>query len=224
MSNTDPNSQNDPEMEEGSENVAPEAQKLELDDINEGIDEATIDALSAAEDATDKEAEYSLEEEQAEEIADLKEKLLRAMAETQNIRRRAEKEKEDTHNYAITKFARDMLNVSDNLRRALDSLSEEDREIEAIKTFLDGVELTEQELLSTMTKHKIEVIAAEGEKFNPNFHQAMYEIENLDVEPGTILQVVQAGFVIADRLLRPSLVGIAKGGKKKTEIHIDETA
>ena len=220
MSNTDPNSPKDPEMEEGVENVAPEMQELELEDL----DDATIDALSDAEDAADEDAEFSLEEQQADEIADLKEKLLRAMAETQNIRRRSEKEKEDAHNYAVTKFARDMLSVSDNLRRALDSLAAEDRDLEAIKTFLSGVELTEQELLSTLTKHKIEVIAAEGQKFDPNFNQAMFEIENLDVEPGTILQVVQAGFVIAGRLLRPSLVGIAKGGKKPGEIHIDEKA
>jgi len=219
MNDTNPNSPEDPEMEEGMENSTPEAEPLELEDI----DAATMDALSEAEAATD-EVELTVEDQLIEEIADLKEKLLRAMAETQNIRRRAEKEKEDAHNYAVTKFARDMLSVSDNLRRAVDSVPNEDREIEAIKTFLTGVEMTESELLSTMTKHKIEVIAAEGAKFDPNFHQAMFEIENLDVEPGTILQVVQAGYVIAGRLLRPSLVGIAKGGKKASSIHIDEKA
>ncbi|OUR76189.1 nucleotide exchange factor GrpE [Alphaproteobacteria bacterium 46_93_T64] len=219
MNDTNPNSPEDPEMEEGMENSTPEAEPLELEDI----DAATMDALSEAEAATD-EVELTVEDQLIEEIADLKEKLLRAMAETQNIRRRAEKEKEDAHNYAVTKFARDMLSVSDNLRRAVDSVPNEDREIEAIKTFLTGVEMTESELLSTMTKHKIEFIAAEGAKFDPNFHQAMFEIENLDVEPGTILQVVQAGYVIAGRLLRPSLVGIAKGGKKASSIHIDEKA
>ncbi|MCG8491312.1 MAG: nucleotide exchange factor GrpE, partial [Sneathiellales bacterium] len=124
----------------------------------------------------------------------------------------------------VTKFARDMLSVADNMRRALDSVPEDVRENEAVKNILVGVEMTESELISTFGKHKIEVIKAEGEKFDPNFHQAMFEIENPDVEPGTVLQVVQTGYVISGRLLRPALVGVSKGGQKKPDVKIDQTA
>ena len=117
-----------------------------------------------------------------------------------------------------------MLSVSDNLRRALDSVPEEAREDETVKNLLTGVEMTESELLSTFGKHKIELVEAEGVKFNPNFHQAMFEIENPDVEPGTIVQVVQSGYMIAGRLLRPALVGVAKGGQKKSDVKVDQTA
>ena len=146
------------------------------------------------------------------------------MAETENMRRRTEKEKEDAHNYAVTKFARDILSVSDNLRRALDNIPADAKENEAVKTLVTGVEMTESELVSTFAKHKIEVIEAEGKKFDPNFHQAMFEIENPNVEPGTVLQVMQAGYIISGRLLRPSLVGVAKGGQKKAEVHVDQSA
>ena len=160
--------------------------------------------------------------EQAAEIASLKDKLLRAMADVENMRRRAEREKEDAHNYAVTKFARDMLAVSDNLRRAIDSIPAEARENEVVKLVLPGIEMTESELLNILEKYKIRKIEAEGQKFDPNLHQAMYEIEDHSVEPGTVLQVTQAGFVIADRLLRPAMVGVAKGGQKRGDVRVDE--
>ncbi len=115
-----------------------------------------------------------------------------------------------------------MLNISDNLRCAIDAVSDEDRENETVKTLLTGAEMTESELLSTFGKHKFQLIEAERQKFDPNLHQAMFEIENPDVEPGIILQVVQPGYVVADRLLRPALVGVAKGGQKKQDLHIDQ--
>lgn len=215
MSNSKPHQE--PGLDTNSENNPAEA--------IDALDQAAMDALSEAEAETEVEPEVlSVEDTQAMEIASLKEKLLRAMAETENMRRRTEKEKEDAHNYAVTKFARDILSVSDNLRRALDNIPEEAKEDETVKTLITGVEMTESELVNTFAKHKIEVIEAEGKKFNPNFHQAMFEIENADVEPGTILQVMQAGYIISGRLLRPSLVGVAKGGQKKTEVHIDQSA
>ena len=221
MSESNPKSQDGKEMPEDLEQQAEEnGAETEM-----SVDDATVEALREAVEAGDEEeAPLSAQEEQAAEIASLKEKLLRAMADTENMRRRSEKEKEDAHNYAITKFARDMLSVSDNLRRALDSIPEEAREDEAVKNLLTGVEMTESELLSTFGKHKIELVEAEGVKFNPNFHQAMFEIENPDVEPGTILQVVQSGYMIAGRLLRPALVGVAKGGQKKSDVKVDQTA
>ncbi len=221
MSESNPKSQDGKEMPEDLEQQA-EENNAEAD---MSVDDATVEALREAVEAADEDASpLSAQEEQAAEIASLKEKLLRAMADTENMRRRSEKEKEDAHNYAITKFARDMLSVSDNLRRALDSIPEEAREDETVKNLLTGVEMTESELLSTFGKHKIELVEAEGVKFNPNFHQAMFEIENPDVEPGTILQVVQSGYMIAGRLLRPALVGVAKGGQKKPDVKVDQTA
>jgi len=219
MNETNPNSQGENEKPEDlNENV-------ELENEQADFDEAAMDALNDAEAASaEEEVPLSVEEQQAAEIVSLKEKLLRAMADTENMRRRAEKEKEDAHNYAVTKFARDVLSVADNMRRALDSVPEEARENEAVKNILTGVEMTESELISTLGKHKIEVIKAEGEKFDPNFHQAMFEIENPDVEPGTVLQVVQTGYVISGRLLRPALVGVSKGGQKKPDVKIDQTA
>jgi len=217
MSNSNPDQK--PESNKGQENPSTESNEA-LD--QEAIDAAAMDALSEAEFAETE--ELSFEDSQALEIATLKEKLLRAMAETENMRRRTEKEKEDAHNYAVTKFARDILSVSDNLRRALDNIPADAKENEAVKTLVTGVEMTESELVSTFAKHKIEVIEAEGKKFDPNFHQAMFEIENPNVEPGTVLQVMQAGYIISGRLLRPSLVGVAKGGQKKAEVHVDQSA
>lgn len=181
-------------------------------------------SLQGAEVEADAPVEDNLVEEQAAEITDLKDKILRAMAEVENMRRRASREKEDAHNYAVTKFARDMLAVSDNLRRAIDSIPAQAREQEDVKHVLAGIELTESELLNTFEKHKIKKIEAEGQKFDPNQHQAMFEVENPAVEPGTVLQVVQTGYAIADRLLRPAMVGIAKGGPKKADVKVDQKA
>ncbi len=218
MSDSNPKSQDNNEMPEEAQHDAEATEATE----QAALDEATLDILSDG--AIQEPKLMSVEDEQAAEIASLKEKLLRSMAETENMRRRSEKEKEDAHNYAITKFARDVLSISDNLRRALDSIPEESREDEAVKTLLTGVEMTEAELISTFGKHKIEPVEAEGKKFDPNFHQAMFEIENPDVEPGTVLQVVQSGYVIAGRLLRPALVGVSKGGQKKSDVKVDQTA
>lgn len=156
------------------------------------------------------------------EIADLKDKLLRAMADVENMRRRAEREKQDAHAYAATKFARDILGVADNLRRAIESIPDSARENPDVKNVLPGIEMTESELLNTLEKHQIRRIDPKGEKFDPNLHQAMYEIEDPSVPSGTVLQVTQAGFVIADRLLRPAMVGVSKGGQKRAESHVDE--
>ena len=146
------------------------------------------------------------------QIAELKDRLLRAVAETENIRRRAEREREETAKYAVTGFARDLLNVADNLRRALQSLPAEVRETdEAVAKLADGVELTERELLRVFDKHGIQVVEPKpGEKFDHNFHQAMFEAPNADQPPGTIVTVMQVGYALKDRLLRPAMVGVAK--------------
>ena len=150
------------------------------------------------------------------EAADLKDKLLRALAETENIRRRAEREVADARQYAISQFARDVLGVADNMRRALDAVEAEvrDRADDTIKSLIEGVDLTERELLKVMEKHGIRRFDPQGEKFDPNFHQAMYEVPDPSVAPGTVVLVMQAGFKLGERVLRPALVGVAKGGPK----------
>lgn len=150
------------------------------------------------------------------ENATLKDKALRIMADMENLRRRTEKEIADARAYAVTNFARDMLTVADNLRRGLESVPQEDRIAAegALKSLIEGVELTERDFLKNLEKHGIRRINPQGERFDPNQHQAMFEVEDPQVTAGTVVQVVQSGFVIADRVLRPALVGVAKGGPK----------
>jgi molecular chaperone GrpE len=143
------------------------------------------------------------------EIAELKDRLLRSAAETENVRRRLEREKQDATAYAVTGFARDLLGVVDNLRRALDSIPADARENEMVKTVVTGVEMTERELLNTLQRHGITRIEAQGQKLDPNRHQAMIEVEH-DAEPGTIVQELQAGYMLKERLLRPAMVSVAK--------------
>lgn len=146
----------------------------------------------------------------AAEAAALKDRLLRTMAEMENLRKRAEREKQDASKYAVTSFARDLLNVSDNLRRALESLPGEDRADGPVKTFAEGVDMTERELLRAFEKAGIRKIEPLGEKFDHNFHEAMFEVPTADQPAGTIIQVVQAGYVLHDRLLRPARVGVTR--------------
>lgn len=150
------------------------------------------------------------------ENADLKDRLLRTLAEMENLRRRTEKEVKDAREYAVSGFARDLLTVGDNFDRALSHVPAALREDEAAggKALVDGVELTGRELLKTLEKHGVRKLSPMGEKFDPNLHQAMFEIPNDQVPAGTVLQVMQDGFAIAGRVLRPALVGVSKGGPK----------
>ncbi|MBY8977560.1 nucleotide exchange factor GrpE [Rhodobacteraceae bacterium NNCM2] len=139
----------------------------------------------------------------------LKDKMMRALAEAENVRRRAERDQKDAQAYGGTRLARDLLAVYDNLARAVDAADDDLRTNHA--SFLEGVELTQRELLNAFSKHKIATVLPEkGEKFDPNRHQAMFEAPVPGAENGTIIEVMQAGFTIADRLLRPALVGVAK--------------
>lgn len=147
----------------------------------------------------------------AGEVATLKDRLMRAVAEAENVRRRGERERADAAAYAISNFARDMLNISDNLHRTLEALPEALRKDDAIRGFVEGVEMTDRELVRAFEKHGIRRIEPVGEPFDHNFHQAMFEVENSGQPPGTVVQVVQVGYVIKDRLLRPAMVGVAKG-------------
>jgi molecular chaperone GrpE len=149
------------------------------------------------------------------EAADLKDRLLRAHAEVENIRKRSEREKEETAKYAITKLARDVVSVGDNFQRAIDAVPPDAVERDAaLKSFLEGVTLTERELLNVLERHGIRKIIPHNEPFNPHMHQAVMEMQRSDVPAGTVVQVFQAGFVIEDRVLRPAMVAVAKGGPK----------
>jgi molecular chaperone GrpE len=160
----------------------------------------------------------------AAENAKLKDQLLRALAELENVRKRAEREKEQTRKFGIADFARDLLSVSDNLRRALDAAPQDRDQIdEAFSNLITGVEMTEKELLTAFEKHGIRKVDPLGEVFDYNFHQAMFEVESVDHGAGTVMQVLQAGYAIGDRLLRPAMVGVSKGSGGSGE-NIDTSA
>jgi molecular chaperone GrpE len=146
------------------------------------------------------------------EVADLREKHLRALADAENTRRRAERERHDASQYAVTRFARDMLVVSDNLKRALDHLPEEAKTEAsgAVKAVLEGVEATERQLAATLERHNVRAIDTADAKFDPHLHQAIAEVPAEGKPPGSIVNVVQTGYVIADRLLRPAMVTVAR--------------
>jgi len=147
------------------------------------------------------------------EAAQMKDQLLRAMAETENTRRRATRDRDDAQKYGVSNFAREMLTVADNLRRALEAIPAEAlKSDDVLKTLHDGVAATERQLEAALGKQQIERIWPEGERFDSNFHQAMFEVPDSGKPAGTVVQVLQAGYKIHDRLLRPALVGVAKGG------------
>jgi molecular chaperone GrpE len=152
----------------------------------------------------------------AKEVGDLKDRLLRTLAEMENLRRRTEREVADARAYGVTSFARDILAVADNMERAMKALDDEIREKAdaGVKALLDGLELTERELIKVMEQHGVKKLEPQGQKFDPNLHQAMFELPDPSVPAGTIVQVMQPGYTISGRVLRPALVGVAKGGPK----------
>ncbi|MCB4767361.1 nucleotide exchange factor GrpE [Ancylobacter sp. Lp-2] len=173
--------------------------------------EETVGATENGEDG------FAAERERYEaEIAALKDKFLRAFAEADNVRRRAEREVADAKVYGITGFARDVLSLSDDFERALGVIDDDARATAegTLKTVLDGIELTARSLNQTLSKHGVARIEAEGAKFDPNLHQAMFEVPNAEVPSGTVVQVIQPGYTIGGRVLRPALVGVSKGGPK----------
>ena len=150
------------------------------------------------------------------ENAALKDRMLRTLAEMENLRRRTEREVGDARTYGVTAFARDMLNVADNLERAIDHIPAEARAgaDEALKGLIEGVELTARDLTAALSRHGVKKLEPLGEKFDPNFHQALFEVPNEVLPAGSVTQVVQSGWRIGDRVLRPASVGVSKGGPK----------
>jgi molecular chaperone GrpE len=150
------------------------------------------------------------------ENEELKDRALRIAAEMDNLRKRTARDVHDARSYAIANFARDMLSVSDNLRRALEAVPDEAKASAdaGFKALIEGVDITERAMLSALERHGVKKLYPEGERFDPNFHQAMFEVPNPEVPANTVVQVVQPGYSIGDRVLRPAMVGIAKGGPK----------
>jgi molecular chaperone GrpE len=150
------------------------------------------------------------------ELAETKDRLLRALADMENLRKRTEREVTDARLYGISAFARDILGVADNMHRALQALDDELRTKadEATKALLEGVELTERELMNALEKNGVKRIDPLGQKFDPNRHQAMFEMEDASVPSGTVVQVMQSGYLIGERVLRPAMVAVSKGGAK----------
>lgn len=166
-----------------------------------------------------------IEELQAENNSH-KDKLLRTVAEMENLRRRTAKDVADAKTYSTSSFAREMLSVSDNLRRAIDAVPEEAKAAgdEGLMALIEGVEMTERAMLSALEKNGVKKLEPINEKFDPNFHQAMFEVQNPDVPNNTVVDVIQDGYVIGQRVLRPAMVGVAKGGPKTLKLKDADTA
>ena len=193
-------------MKEPQDNAVDEEVAREMEGVPEHLrDDGGEDEADNADDAL----EQALESLRGD-LEAAKQDALYARAETQNVRRRMEKDVQDARNYAATGFARDILSVADNLGRALDAIPAEQREDEKLKGFIAGIEATQRELEKVFSRNGITRIAAKGMPLDPNQHQAMMEIPTDDAEPGTIVQEMQAGYMIKDRLLRPAMVGVAK--------------
>ncbi len=208
------NIQNSEQLADQPANGAPEAapgtpeqptDQAAAGDVKGAQDTASDETAEAPDQPSELELAYG-------EVADLKDKLLRAMAETENVRRRSERDKADSRKYAVADFARDMLAVSDNLQRALGAVSGEARgDNPELAQLLEGVELTRKEMLGYFEKHGIREVDPMGEKLDPNLHQAVVQLDDPNAAHGTIVQVMQPGYVIHDRLLRAAMVGVAKG-------------
>ena len=183
-------------------------QKAETTTAPENLEEAADQILAESEVDPREEEILALQE----EVAASKDRLLRLAAEMENLRKRTEREKAEATLYAASNFARDLLAVADSLSRTLAAVPEEERDIidDIMKKFLDGIELTERELLSVFQRHNIRKLETVGQKFDPNMHQAMFEVPTAERPPGTVMQEVQSGYAVGERCLRPALVGVAK--------------
>ena len=171
--------------------------------------EAAADELLANAETDPRDAEIAALK---DEVAAARDRMLRLAAEMDNLRKRTEREKAEATLYAASNFARDLLGVADSLSRALAAIPAGEREVidDVMKKFLDGMEITERELLSVFQRHNIRKLETVGEKFDPNLHQAMFEVPTTEQPPGTVMQEIQSGYAVGERCLRPALVGVAK--------------
>jgi molecular chaperone GrpE len=178
--------------------------------------DTTSPAAEAASETKPEETAADVEAKLRQENAELKDRLLRTLADMENLRKRTEREVADARTYGISSFARDVLGVADNIQRALDATGEDWKKHadESGKALFEGVELTERDLLKALERHGVRRIDPLGERFDPNLHEAMYEVPDGKVPAGTVVEVLQSGFTIGDRILRPARVAVAKGGPK----------
>jgi len=202
---TDSNDQAQPAPEEAKAGEAPASKPYVSPEVLQ----------EAAEDAAAQDPQAAM----ASELAEMRDRLLRTLAEMENLRQRTAREVSDARAYGISGFARDILDIADNLHRALDAIPAEAREggEAGVKAFVEGVELTERSLMQTLEKNGVKKFDPMGQKFDPHNQQAMFEVPDPSVPSGTVVQVVQAGYLIGERMLRPALVGVAKGGPKETK-------
>ena len=193
--------------------------KLEEQDLENHTSEKEEQVSESPKEKEEEEiAPEDLIEKLNEEITGLKDQRLRAIAELENFRKRAEKDQSDALKYGISNFAKEIINIRDNIERAQSSISEEAKNNEAIKSVIEGIDLIAQSVVSTFEKIGIKKIDSLNKKFDHNLHQAMMEIENDDLEPGTIVQELIPGYTLHDRLLRPAMVGVSKKTKKNDDI------
>jgi len=202
-------------------------EKKEEDNQQEEIKESDSEDIKNEEDNNDSQENTDIEETKEDEnkeednleneIETLKEEKIRLLAEMENLRKRFEREKVETIKFGSINFARDILSPGDNLERALDALPEDENYSESIKNLIDGLKMVLREYKSTLEKHGVKKIETLNQKFDHNFHQAMMEVENNDVEEGTVVQEVQSGYTMHDRLLRAAMVGVSKKPVTKTE-------
>lgn len=199
MNKKNKNSNKEDKQPEAYGNINGGETSLENDELkeNDAVDEVKENEESSLED----------------QLSEAKDQLLRTMAESENLRRRLEREKEDLSNYIVSNFAKEILSVLDNLQRALKTISENEEKSPDFNNFSEGIELTEKQLISVLEKFKINKINTVGEKFDPNLHQAMYEVEGKEENLGEISEVIQDGYKIGERLLRPAMVGVFKNKK-----------
>jgi molecular chaperone GrpE len=213
-------------MSETPENQTPESEPKATDEAVETAETLNAEPAAqgeAAEAAPNPEAVVAVLK---AEVSDLRDRLLRAAAEMENTRKRAERDKQDATRYAAANFARDMLQVSDNLRRAIQTLKEDERAgaADSVKAMVEGVEMTERQLLSIFERHGIrEITPQPGERFDANLHEAMFEVPGTEHPAGTVVHVLEGGYMIGDRLLRAARVGVAKTEGAEKGANIDTT-
>ena len=190
-----------------------------IDDINEdNTNEINPDNNDTNEEPADEEIQDTEEDILKEEIKKLKEEKIRVLAEMENLRKRFDREKIDSIKYGSVNFARDILSPGDNLERALSAINQEEEHPQSIKNLIEGLLMVKKELSTALEKNGITKIESLDKKFDPNLHQAMMEIENNDLEEGIVVQEIQTGYMMHDRLLRPAMVGVSKKSQKATEV------
>ena len=196
-----------------------------IDDINEdNTDEINPDNNDTNEESADEEIQDAEEDILKEEIKTLKEEKIRVLAEMENLRKRFDREKIDSIKYGSVNFARDILSPGDNLERALSAINQEEEHPQSIKNLIEGLLMVKKELSTALEKNGIKKIESLDKKFDPNLHQAMMEIENNDLEEGIVVQEIQTGYMMHDRLLRPAMVGVSKKPQKATKVESDKEA